>query len=206
MTTDHTVTRPERPIDILMGEYNPAFKLHFYLISVLILLAALGCVYGFANVILSGNRKRIKPLAVQAAATVLFVGMCILACFTAFWRDGNLDVAPISAVLMTVFFILFGTVGGLYAGSFFVGKPKGLSVWLPAGLSALLTLLMYVGEGILLHGHLYRLGKGLLFASLPGLVVSPFDILVILSSGAVTALLFGRLNRLKTVTPDVTEG
>ena len=33
------VVRTETAVDILIGEYNPAFKLHFYLISVVLILA-----------------------------------------------------------------------------------------------------------------------------------------------------------------------
>jgi len=47
---------------------------------------------------------------------------------------------------------------------------------------------------ILLNGHLYILGSGFLFESLPGIVFAPIDLLVILLSGCITALVFLLLN------------
>ena len=192
-----TVTsyKTQTPVEILMGDYNPAFKLHFYLISVLLILSVLSCLYGFARMIWVGDRSRFKPLVIQSIACLAFLGLCILACFTAFWRDGNLEVSAVSAVLMTAFFVLFGLVGGLYTGSFLLGKSKIISIVVPAIVSSVFTALMYVGEMILLHGHLYVLGEGFLFASLPGIVLAPFDILVILAGGVITGFLFNWFNK-----------
>ena len=55
-----------------------------------------------------------------------------------------------------------------------------------AAAAALTTLLMYVGERILLHGHLYRFGAGLFFDGLPAIVLAPVDLIVILAAGIVT--------------------
>lgn len=190
-----TSYKTQTPVDILMGNYNPAFKLHFYMISLLLILSVLNCLYDFAHMALSGDKKRLKPLAAQSVASLIFLGLCILACFTAFWRDGNLEVSPLSAALMTAFFLLMGIVGGLYTASFLISRPAGVSVGIPAVVSSVLTALMYLGEMILLHGHLYCLGRGFLFESIPYLVLSLFDLLVILASGCLTALICKLLNR-----------
>ncbi len=183
------------PVEILMGDYNPAFKLHFYLISVIIIIAVLNVIYGFAHVILSGEKKRLKVLVLQSVSTAIFVSLCILACFTAFWRDGFIVVSTISAVLMTLFFIIFGMVGGIFTGSFVIGKRPIISAAIPAVSASALTTLMYIGEMALLHGNLYILGKGFFFKNLPYIILSPFDILVILASGAFTAVIFILLNK-----------
>lgn len=188
-----TVTN-KTPVEILMGDYNPAFKLHFYIISLVIIFSLLNCIYGFAQVLKTGEKKRIKALALQSASSVTFLGLCILACFTAFWRDGNIQVSPLSAGLMTIFFILLGVTVGIYEGSFLLGKKTGISVVVPAVLSSLMTLLMYVGEMILLNGNLYRFGKGFFFEEIFSLVLAPVDIIVIIISGCVTALIFRLLN------------
>lgn len=187
--------KTQTPIEILMGEYNPAFKLHFYIISVVLILSLLNSFYGFGQMLRSGEPKRKKALILQSACSVTFLGLCILACFTAFWRDGSLQVSALSAVLMSVFFILFGVTCGLFAASFLLGKRKSLSVCFPSALAAVMTLLMYVGELILLHGNLYRLGSGFLFAPLPWIRFAPIDILVIAAASAVTALTARWLNR-----------
>lgn len=184
--TTVTVYKTHTAVEILMGEYNPAFKLHFYLISVVLILAILNCVYGFAQMARTGDRRKKKALVLQSVSAALFLGLCILACFTAFWRDGSIQVSPLSAVLMSVFFILLGVTVGIFLGSLLLKKRRMIGLWLPAAAAALTTLLMYVGEMILLHGHLYRFGAGLFFDGLPAIVLAPVDLIVILAAGIVT--------------------
>ena len=176
-------------VDVLMGEYSPAFKLHFYIISVVLVISLLNCFYGFGKMIRSDDYKRARALTVQAVSSVAFLGMCIWACFTAFYRDGAITVSPLSSTLMCVFFILFGVTVGAYTASFTLNKRRLWSVALPAVLASAVALVMYVGEMILLSGHLYRFGSGWLFEGLPAIVLAPVDILVILMSGAVTAVI-----------------
>ena len=193
--TETTTYKTQTAVDILMGNYSPAFKLHFYVISVVLILAILNCVYGFSQVVKNGDKKRVKPLIMQSISTSVFLGLCILACFTAFWRDGSIQVSSLSASLMAVFFILLGVTVGVYVGSFLLGKCKGLAVWLPAVVASAMTLLMYVGELILLNGHLYRFGTGFFFDGLPGIVLAPVDVLIAVAAGGVTALLFSLTNK-----------
>ena len=188
--------RTQSAVDILIGNYNPAFKLHFYLISVVLILALLTCLYGFAQMILSGDRSRKKALILQSVSAALFLGLCILACFTAFWRDGNIYISPLSASLMAVFFILLGVTVGLFAGSMLLKQKRAVTLSIPAVLAALTTLVMYIGEMILLNAHLYRFGTGFFFDGLPGIVLAPVDILIIIASGAVTLGLMALTARL----------
>ncbi len=182
-------------VEILMGEYSPAFKLHFYMISVVLILAILNALYGFGQLIRTGERKRLKALVMQSVSAVLFLGLCVLACFTAFWRDGSLQVSALSAALMTIFFILLGITAGVFAGSFLLEKGNFHAVWIPAIVASAMTLLMYIGEMILLSGYVYSLGSGILFAGLPGIVLAPFDLLTIAASGGLTAGIFHILRR-----------
>ncbi|MBR6579301.1 MAG: hypothetical protein IKK74_10205 [Clostridia bacterium] len=179
-------------VDVLMGEYSPAFKLHFYVISVVLIISTLNCFYGFAKMIATGDTSRKKTLILQSVASAAFLGMCIWACFTAFYRNGDITVSPLSAVLMCAFFLLFGVTVGIYVASFTIGKKKLFSVWLPSLSAVLVTLVMYIGEMVLLSGNLYRFGEGFIFDPIPGIVLSPFDILIVLLSGAITAMI-GRL-------------
>lgn len=189
-----TVHKTKTAVEILMGEYSPAFKLHFYMIALVLILAILNSLYGFGHMVRTGEKKRRKSLILQSVCAVTFLGLCILACFTAFWRDGNILVSPLSAVLMAVFFILLGVTAGSFAGSFLLGKRPLLSVGLPGLLASGVTLLMYVGEMFLLSGYLYLLGRGPLFQRLPGIVLAPVDILIILASGGITACVFALLH------------
>lgn len=179
--------KTETPVDILMGNYDPAFKLHFYIISLVLILTALNCIYGFGQMIKDGDRKRLKSLILQSVCSLVFLGLCILACFTAFWRDGSIQVSPLSAALMAVFFVLLGVTAGVYVGSFLLDKRRFVSIWVPALVASLMTLLMYVGEMILLNGHLYQLGAGFPFDGIPGIVFAPVDLLIIVASGGLTA-------------------
>ncbi len=192
-----TVTKykTQTAVDILMGEYNPAFKLHFYIISVVLIVTILNCLYGFGQIIKNGDKKRLKSLILQSICSLIFLGLCLLACFTAFWRDGSIQVSPLSASLMAVFFVLLGVTFGVFTGSFLLGRRKMISVLIPSVIASAMTLLMYIGEMILLNGHLYRLGSGILFESLPGIVFAPIDLLIILLSGCITAWIFALLNR-----------
>ena len=186
--------KTQTAVDILIGNYNPAFKMHFYIISVVLILSILNCLYGFGKMIKTGEKKRLKSLVLQSVCSLSFLGLCILACFTAFWRDGNIQVSPLSATLMTVFFILLGVTVGVFIGSFLLGKRKFVSVWIPSIVAAVMTFLMYIGEMILLNKHLYSFGTGFIFDSIPGIVFAPIDLLIILASACITALIFTILN------------
>lgn len=191
------VTRTWTAVDVLMGEYSPTFKIHFYLVSVVLIMAVINCLYGFARMIVTGDFTRRKALVVQTVCTVFFLGLCILACFTAFFRDGEITVSPLSAGLMSLFFITLGVTVGVYVGSFLLKKGKLFAEMIPAVLAVLVTLAMYIGEMFLLSGHLYRYGTGGLFEGIPGIVLAPVDILIILVAGSVTAGVCRWLNKEK---------
>ena len=184
--TDHKTLSA---VEILMGEYNPAFKLHFYLISVLLILALLNCFCGFAQIIRTGNQRRKRALILQSVSAAAFLGFCILACFTAFWRDGSIRVSALSASLMSAFFILMGLTAGIFAGSLLLNHKRTVMLRIPVIVSAAVTLIMYIGEMILLRGNLYRFGSGFFFDELPAIVLAPVDLLVILASGIIMYLL-----------------
>jgi hypothetical protein len=69
-------------------KYSSVFKIHFYIISVIIDLVILGVVYGFYKMACDENYKKKKPLIMQLGSVTVFVGLCIFACFTAFYRTG----------------------------------------------------------------------------------------------------------------------
>jgi hypothetical protein len=184
-------------LQILVGDYSPAFKLHFYIISIVLIVTLLNAFYGFAHMILNQNRKRLRALVLQSVASLSFLGMCIWACFTAFYRTGTILVSPLSAVLMAIFFVLFGITAGIFTGSFLLGKKKLFSIGIPTVTASVTTLLMYIGEMILLNGRVYRFGYGFFFQELPLIVLAPVDILIILLSGGITFLIFTKLNTKK---------
>ncbi|MBR3700947.1 MAG: hypothetical protein IKM96_04320 [Clostridiales bacterium] len=192
---DQFESRPWKAVDVLLGGYSPLFKVHFYLISVVIIIALLNSFYGFARMIRTGDYKKKRALAVQTVTGVMFLGMCIWACFTAFYRTGDLVVKPVSAVLMGTFFALLGVTAGIFAASLTIAKRRLLSTVIPVVTSVLVTVLMYIGEMFLLNGHLYRFGRGLLFRGIPGMVLAPADILIIAAAGVITAVICVFINK-----------
>lgn len=188
-------TRTWEAVDVLLGGYSPAFKLHFYLISAVLILSLLNCFYGFAKMFRDGNYAKKKALTIQTVTSLVFLGMCIWACFTAFYRTGEITVSPISAILMAAFFAILGITMGAFVGSVTLGKNGKLSILLPAIIAILTTIAMYIGEMILLSGNLYRFGSGFLFTGIGGLVLAPVDLFIILFSGCVTALICKAVNR-----------
>lgn len=195
-------TRVWQAVDVLLGEYSPWFKVHFYFISAVIIVTLLNSVYGFGRMIRTGDKTRLTALLMQTAASLMFLGMCIWACFTAFYRTGELTVSPVSAVLMGVFFALMGVTAGLFVGSFTINRRRGAALILPAAAACATTLIMYVGEMLLLHGELYRFGKGFFFDALPLVSLAPVDIVIILAAGAVTLLLCIAAGRKKGSCPE----
>lgn len=190
-------TRTWEAVDVLLGGYSPAFKLHFYLISVVLIVSMLNCFYGYALMIGYEYYARKKALTIQAATSVAFLGMCIWACFTSFYRTGEITVSAVSAVLMAIFFALLGVTMGVFVSSFTLGKNSRMSIWFPAVISVLTTLAMYIGEMILLNGNLYQFGSEVFFDEIGGLVFAPVDLLIILISGGITALICKAVNRKK---------
>lgn len=190
-------TRVWEAVDVLLGGYSPAFKIHFYLISAVIFLSILNCFFGFAKMLRLGDYSRKTALIIQTVTSLAFLGMCIWACFTSFYRTGELTVSPISAALMAAFFALFGVCVGVFVGSLTLGKNRLLSMAIPCAVSVLGTLAMYIGEMILLNGNLYRFGSGFFFEELGAIVLAPVDLVIILAAGAITLIICGLVNRKK---------
>jgi len=172
--------------DSLNIHYSPIFKIHFYAIAMLIVLTVTGVIYGFYKMVRTQNFARKKPVTAQLISVAVFIGLCILACFTAFFRTGNIIISPLSAVLMTGFFLVFGITAGVYCGTWLYEKKKVFSVIIPSVLAMVVTVIMYIGEMVMMGWNLFRFGSGFLFDRLGIVPLSLIDVATILLSGAVT--------------------
>jgi hypothetical protein len=170
----------------IYAQNNPAFKIHFYIIAIVIILAVINVIYGFSKMLRDKVYDKRRPLIAQTVTASIFIGLCIFACFTAFYRTGAIKISPISAVLMSIFFIVFGITVGVYVGCIFYGKKKLLSVVVPAITSVITTMVMYIGELILMGGILFKFGNGFLFEPIFAIPFAIIDIIIILLSGIIT--------------------
>lgn len=183
----------------LIDEYSPSFKVHFYIISIVIILSLLNVLYGFAKMIRENHFDKKRPLIAQGILTVIFIGLCILACFTAFFRNGTIHISTLSATLMSVFFITFGVTFGLYTGSILYTKNKLASRYVPSLIAFLTTFVMYVGELVMMDGELFKYGKGFLFEPLGNIPFAAIDLAVMLLSGVVTYTILALLQNRKNI-------
>ena len=196
----------------IYAENNPEYKIHFYLIVMVIILTVAGVLHGYTHMIKENDTAKKCPLLVQTICVVLFIGFCILACFTAFFRNGTIYISPLSSVLTGTFFVLFGVTAGVYGATLMYapevfqcgqaenggqsekkiatrknGCTKGQwRVWLPTMIAVLTTTVMYIGELVLMGGELFRFGTGFFFNRLGAIPFSICDLLIILAAGAVT--------------------
>ncbi len=168
------------------AQNNPAFKAHFYFIAVVIIAAVVILLYGFTHMLKTGDKARKKPLIVQLICISVFIGLCVLACLTAFYRSGTLSISPLSAFLTGLFFVVLGVTAGTYFGSVLYGKRRSFSIALPAVTAVLATAAMYCGELLLMCGKLFSFGSGWFFSPVLQTPFSPCDVLVILLPGAIT--------------------
>lgn len=162
------------------------YKIHYYLISLIIIAMACNLIYGIGQAVRSVESGRRKQLIMQGMAAALLVSLCVFANTTAFFRQPGSIQTPLASVLTCLFFIFLGVSVGLYSGSFLTTKGKRPGLWFPVLLSVSAVVLMYAGEAVMMKGGLYRFGIGWFFRGIPGIILAPVDILVIIISGTVT--------------------
>ena len=190
-----TIEYKETIGEALASRYSPVFKVHFYIIAILIVLATIGIVYGFSKMVRDKNYDKKRPLIVQTAAVSVFVGLCILACFTSFYRTGELNISALSSWLMSVFFVIFGLTAGAYSGSLLYFKKPVITRLIPALIAAATTFVMYIGELVLMGGVLFKFGDGPLFDPIGVCPFAPIDFIVILLSGVITYFILYLIRR-----------
>jgi len=184
----------------LAERYSPVFKVHFYLIALLIVLTVIGIVYGFYNMVYTQNFLKKRPLIAQLICVIISIGLCILACFTAFFRTGDINIPPFSAILMTIFFMIFGITGGVYTGTYLYKKQKLYSIIIPSIIAMVIIILMYFGEMVMMNWTLFKLGNGFMFERIGTIPFALIDILTIITSGIATYFILILLKlKIKTI-------
>ncbi len=173
-------------VTAFQGVYDDTYKIHYFLVSFVMVALVVNVVYGFGR-LASGQMVPKKPLIMQTVVAVIFVGLCVFANRTGFFRL-PVEVQPIGSGLLTgLFFVVMGVAAGALAGSWLLQRRKLLAVGLPALVAVFVCLLMYAGEYYMMAGALYRFGRGFFFEGLPWITVAPFDITVVILSGLAAA-------------------
>ena len=167
---------------------NDTYKIHYYLVSFILITMVCGLVYGIQHMIYTDNKDRKKPLILQGIATAALVALCVFANTTAFFRQPEAIQTPLASVLTCLFYVVLGAAVGVYVGSFLLRKSKHLGLGIPMLISVITVLFMYIGEAAMMEGGLYRFGIGWFFEGISGIVLAPVDILNILLSGILTWL------------------
>jgi hypothetical protein len=174
---------------------NDTYKIHYYLISFVLIAMVCGLVYGIAQMIRSGDRNKKKPLILQGIATAALVALCLFANTTGFFRQAEAIQTPLASILTCLFFTASGSAAGIYTGSFLLSKNGRLGLGLPVLVSSLSVLGLYIGEAAMMEGGLYRFGAGWFFDGLPGIALAPVDIIVVSFSAVVTGLVLNLTRR-----------
>lgn len=165
---------------------NNMYKIHYYLISLILITMVCGLVYGLAKVIRNNDREQIIPLCLRGVTTATLTALCIFANTTAFFRQAEPIQTPLASVLTGLFFIILGAAAGIYTGSFLLKKERKIGIGMPLLISLCVTALMYFGEAAMMGWKLYRFGTGWFFNGLPGIILAPVDIIIVLLAGVVT--------------------
>ena len=189
---------------------NATYKVHYYLISLIMITMVCGLIYGIGKMYHSepsGDKdngasgqnsfssapnkdlSQLKPLYLRGISTAALVALCVFANTTAFFRQAAPIQTPLASVLTGLFFVTLGAAAGIYGGSFLLATGKRLGIGLPALLSCGVTAALYAGEAAMMGGNLYRFGAGRFFSAWPGLVLAPVDILIILLAGGLAGLI-----------------
>ncbi|MBE3101064.1 MAG: hypothetical protein IMZ47_02195 [Firmicutes bacterium] len=169
--------------------YDNTFKIHYFLISFVIIVLIIGLVYGYGRITGTGNRSNRPMLRLQLITTAFFLFLCIYANFTGFFRETTQYLSPLSAFLTSIYFIVLGVTFGIYVGSHLVNKSKVFSIGIPTIAAILVCSIMYYGEYKLLNGILYQYGSSSWFQPIPNIALSIVDLIIILTSGVITAIL-----------------
>ncbi len=177
----------------VMGDSG--YKIHYYLIALLLIAMVCALVYGIGRMARTGERSQAKPLLLQGMATSALLALCVFANTTAFFRQADAIQTPLASVLTGVFFVGLGTAVGVYAGSFLLGRRGWLGIGVPVLLALTASALMYAGEAAMMAGGLYRFGTGWFYERLGAIPLAPVDVLVVLLAGAATWVILSAARR-----------
>ena len=175
--------------------YSDVYKIHYFLISIVIIVLVIGIFYGYGSLTGRGDGSKKATLFIQLITVTVLLALCVFANFTGFFRDTKEYLSPLSAFLTGIFFIVLGVTFGVYVGSSQIGRNRALSVVLPTIAAVFVCSLMYYGEFKLLDGRLYRFGQSFFFEGITNIAVSPADIMVIMITGVTTAILMAVIKK-----------
>ena len=168
---------------------NTAYKIHYYLISLVLITMVGGLLYGIAKMLRDNDMSQKKPVFLRGVSAAALLALCVFANTTAFFRQAAPVQTPPASILTCLFFVILGMAAGVYTGSYLLKKRRRFGIGIPVSVSLFSVILMYIGEIAMMNGNLYRFGTGWFFDGLSGIVLAPVDTAVVLLSGALTWLI-----------------
>jgi hypothetical protein len=181
---------------IFLRPYGDAFKIHYFLVSFILIAMTVSVFYNFVSMLPDAGRQRNRiPVLLQLCTLVLLLAVCVFANTTGFFRSAEVYQEALPFFLTYLFFIILGGSGGIWLGSALLHKGYAHCVRLPVLFAMLVCAVMYYGEYNLLGGALYRFGDSFPFRALPAVALAPADILVILLAGAAAGIVMARTEK-----------
>ena len=170
---------------------NSAYKFHYYMISLILITMVCGLVYSIRKMLRDNNTELRKPVILRGVSTTALAVICVFANATGFFREAAPVQTPLASALTGLFFVILSAAAGIYAGSYLTGKSVLPRLGIPVLLSLCAAALMYFGEAAMMGGELYLFGTGWFFRGIPGIILAPADILIVLFSGGLSWLVLG---------------
>jgi len=128
-------------------------RLHYYIFSIVLILALLNFLYGLADALYRGEKLSKKAIALQGGAVACYALAYFFVRAMQFKDYDTLLLTSSSVLNAAVCFILAGIAVGLYSGSF--SKFAGLGKFISSILSSATVVALYAAEYAMLQGNLY---------------------------------------------------
>ena len=152
-------------------------RIHYYVFSVILILAVLNFLYSLANVLYGDGKPNKSTVVINGIATTCYALAYFLVRVMQFENISTLYLTQGSVLNAAICFILAAVAVGLYSNSFV--RYKGWGKIIPSVLSAIAVLVLYAAQYAMLGGNFYTYSGNavitiflrLVIVAVPGVIV-----------------------------------